>query len=616
MPNDSNRFLEQLQAQLTADDAADWRAGSTTVSILTDEQRGRLLLPSREVNGPGADERGLRSPEDATAPEPPPALDLRNVHGRSFISSVKDQQGCPSASAFALAGALEGSVRVLTDIAVNDRGGAALHDLSAAQLFYCCGSQCSGPVASLYGMMEYARKEGVAPEPCFPYTPGDHPCRICPTWQAQLTQPTLFIWLLDPVKMKAWLSARGPLISYMNVYTDFLHYKSGIYRHVSGALEGYQPVCIVGYDDSRRAWVCKNSWGTGWGEHGYFWIAYGQCAIDYETIVPLDFSRIYPLYDDFYMRGSLDDVGEFPERRETRGSSPDIIPVGAFPLSDPQLTLSGSWRLDLGKALLADQQNYIYVRAKNFKNAPNSGQTYLYYAPASLIPWPELWSRNALATQTGARQVDLKADTLGQVAVGADPFTWTPEHPPAHDPFSLIARTTTVGHPNPVPGRFSNMDDWVDFLHREPGFGWRAVSVITHDTPTSQYDVRLSVPEACRMAVTLSAHNIPPGCAMQFTCGTAGPRPLLNLNKTTIKSASMVAGVISDIPAGFDSAITVSFWKSGVPIPPDASLTLKAVYIPSPESPHAPKAQTLPLPGENPERGVLVGEFRTLIEAG
>jgi hypothetical protein len=35
-------------------------------------------------------------------------------------------------------------------------------------------------------------------------------------------------------------------------------------------------VSCVGYDDNQGCWICKNSWGTGWGESGFFQIAYGQ----------------------------------------------------------------------------------------------------------------------------------------------------------------------------------------------------------------------------------------------------------------------------------------------------------------------------------------------------
>ena len=80
--------------------------------------------------------------------------------------------------------------------------------------------------------------------------------------------------------MKDWLSTNGPLVACFTVYDDFFAYKSGVYRHVQGNLAGGHCVCCVGYDDSVRAWICKNSWGKDWGDEGYFLIAYGDCGID------------------------------------------------------------------------------------------------------------------------------------------------------------------------------------------------------------------------------------------------------------------------------------------------------------------------------------------------
>lgn len=44
------------------------------------------------------------------------------------------------------------------------------------------------------------------------------------------------------------------------------------------ALLGGHGLCICGYDTARKAWRGINSWGTGFGDHGYFWMpeAYGS----------------------------------------------------------------------------------------------------------------------------------------------------------------------------------------------------------------------------------------------------------------------------------------------------------------------------------------------------
>ena len=41
---------------------------------------------------------------------------------------------------------------------------------------------------------------------------------------------------------------------------------------------GNHCVLIVGYDDVNQCFIVKNSWGTGWGEAGYFRIAYSECS--------------------------------------------------------------------------------------------------------------------------------------------------------------------------------------------------------------------------------------------------------------------------------------------------------------------------------------------------
>ena len=51
-----------------------------------------------------------------------------------------------------------------------------------------------------------------------------------------------------------------------------------VFTHVTGNVAGGHCISIVGYDDAAGCWMAKNSWGTGWGESGFFQIAYGQGA--------------------------------------------------------------------------------------------------------------------------------------------------------------------------------------------------------------------------------------------------------------------------------------------------------------------------------------------------
>ena len=38
-------------------------------------------------------------------------------------------------------------------------------------------------------------------------------------------------------------------------------------------LGGHAVVC-VGYDDKSQRFICRNSWGTSWGDKGYFYMPY------------------------------------------------------------------------------------------------------------------------------------------------------------------------------------------------------------------------------------------------------------------------------------------------------------------------------------------------------
>jgi C1A family cysteine protease len=90
----------------------------------------------------------------------------------------------------------------------------------------------------------------------------------------------------DLESMKAAL-ASGSLVEFgFDVYDAFLSDQvaaTGLVCRPTAAesLQGGHAVVLVGYDDnkvmpdkSKGAFLVRNSWGTGWGLQGYFWMAY------------------------------------------------------------------------------------------------------------------------------------------------------------------------------------------------------------------------------------------------------------------------------------------------------------------------------------------------------
>ena len=79
--------------------------------------------------------------------------------------------------------------------------------------------------------------------------------------------------------------------------------------------EGTHRVCVVGWNDTYSrdnfltkpagdgAWICKNSWGTDWGDKGYFYISY------YDLSFASDESVTYIITNDTYNRIYQNDVG-------------------------------------------------------------------------------------------------------------------------------------------------------------------------------------------------------------------------------------------------------------------------------------------------------------------
>ena len=76
------------------------------------------------------------------------------------------------------------------------------------------------------------------------------------------------------------LSNGYPIIMGFNVYTSFMSYsvaKTGVMPYPNTKRErllGGHAVLIVGYNKTKKVFIARNSWGTGWGDRGYFYMPF------------------------------------------------------------------------------------------------------------------------------------------------------------------------------------------------------------------------------------------------------------------------------------------------------------------------------------------------------
>ncbi len=271
--------IAQIQAAISASGAS-WQAGHNAITELPpEEQLARLGVPPP----PGGFETVMRRAASArsglteTAIGLPTAYNLRNVGGKNFITKVKDQGACGSCVAFGACATIEGRFRVQRNDPNLDI------DLSEAHLFFVHarnqGYNCN---TGWWPNNAYdaASNPGITTEDCFPYnTAQQDPSNLCANWQSTALRITGYS-SVSGAAIKQRLVEVGPVSACFVVYNDFFSYTSGVYKHVTGGEAGGHCVSIVGYDDAQGCWICKNSWGTGWGEQGFFKIAYGECGID------------------------------------------------------------------------------------------------------------------------------------------------------------------------------------------------------------------------------------------------------------------------------------------------------------------------------------------------
>lgn len=158
-------------------------------------------------------------------------------------------------------------------------------DLSEAHAYYCYG-RADGARCSTgwwpHRLLPSTKNTGLTFEDYYPYTSGEQDCsNLNNDWPNRIAKVTGFANVGgNPAAMKEHIATYGSIIACFVVYQDFFSYSTGIYRHLTGSLAGGHCVTLIGYSDSEGCWIGKNSWGSGWGDNGFFKIAYGECNIE------------------------------------------------------------------------------------------------------------------------------------------------------------------------------------------------------------------------------------------------------------------------------------------------------------------------------------------------
>jgi len=225
----------------------------------------------------------------------PAKWDWRNVNGTNYLSWNKNQhipQYCGSCWA-------QGSTSALADrfnILLGDKNPTPV-GLSAQVMVNCqAGGTCNGGDPS--GVYDWAYHNGIPDSSCEQYVAKNldsdtcdpiNICRDC-TWPPPAANETGLsgCWAVDykkyyvsdyyglsgADKMKAEIYKNGPISCGLMVTDGFEAYKGGIYSEVNSFPMINHEISILGwgFDEATDTdyWIGRNSWGTYWGEYGFF----------------------------------------------------------------------------------------------------------------------------------------------------------------------------------------------------------------------------------------------------------------------------------------------------------------------------------------------------------
>ncbi|CAH0394255.1 unnamed protein product [Bemisia tabaci] len=200
---------------------------------------------------------------------------------RGLVSKVKNNENCGGGWAYAVVDCLEMHNAI--------RRNASVVEYSAQQIVDCDKNSrgcAGGSVTNAYKYIKDAG--GLALERSYPYTFRESSCLFEPSMAKIRIKSTFYTLPPSEETIRHFIYNYGPVVAAINC-AQLQFYKRGVIRcndencnprHMNHA------VVVVGYgvEGSRGAnstsgipyWLVKNSWGTAWGEEGYFKVFRGK----------------------------------------------------------------------------------------------------------------------------------------------------------------------------------------------------------------------------------------------------------------------------------------------------------------------------------------------------
>lgn len=282
--------VDRVSRQIEAEGLS-WTAGESPVTYMTEEAYQATLGLREDTPGMTTYNRGATDRAMVDAGTYPDSFTWRSNNG-DWTTPVRNQGQCGSCWAFSIIGTFESYYeRMMNNPNLNP-------DFSEQYLVSCNrdGYSCNGGYFSAFDLLvnEAGKMGGTGTvlESDYQYTATSGSCRdLSGITRYTVQDGTNWYYISGPSSIptasliKQTLVNNGPVSAAFYATDSFRYYRSGIYEEKKTYSGVNHAIVIVGWGhDSTKAkdyWICKNSWGSSWGDGGWFKIYTDQLNIGY-----------------------------------------------------------------------------------------------------------------------------------------------------------------------------------------------------------------------------------------------------------------------------------------------------------------------------------------------